>query len=144
MPNAGFKRTFFHSTAVTTGITKKGEISSVRAIPRPRNGRLSSSAKIIPTTKVITTTLTDSTSVGFDEVDEILFAVRGVPVPHGRSDARVEGAGVFVRLLDGAVWPVIPATHARQEAYSIASGLAARIGVGVKQVGAGWSSRDRD
>ncbi len=90
------------------------------------------------------TALTDSSSVAFDEVDEILFAVRGVPVPHGRSDARVEGAGVFVRLLDGAVWPVIPATHARQEAYSIAAGLAARIGVGVKQVGAGWSSRDVD
>lgn len=87
--------------------------------------------------------LTDSTSIPFEDVDEVLFSVRAVPVPHGRADARVEGAAVFVRLLDGAVWPIIPATHARQEAYSIAAGVAARIGVGVKQVGSGWASAER-
>lgn len=81
--------------------------------------------------------LTTSSNIDFDDVDEVLFAQR--KFRPGSSRAEVAGAAVFLRLFDGAVWPVIPATLATREAYNIALGLAQRIGVGVKQVGTGWS-----
>jgi hypothetical protein len=81
--------------------------------------------------------LTTSSNIDFDDIDEVLFAQRKFR-PLG-SRAEVAGAAVFLRLFDGAVWPVIPATLATREAYNIALGLAQRIGVGVKQVGTGWS-----
>lgn len=84
--------------------------------------------------------LAPSSNIGFDEVHEVLYALREVPAAGGR--AQVEGAAVFVRLRDGVVWPIIPATLAKREAYQIALGVAQRIGVGVKQVGAGWRTDD--
>lgn len=83
--------------------------------------------------------LTTSSNIAFDEVREILFAQRAFRLPGTRRGGEVDGAGVFVRLWSGEVWPVIPATLAKQEAYNIALGVAQRIGVGVKQVGSGWS-----
>lgn len=83
--------------------------------------------------------LTTSSNIAFDEVREVLYAQRRFQVPGAREDGRVDGAALFLRLWDGAVWPLIPATLARQDAYTIALGIAQRIGVGVKQVGAGWS-----
>ncbi len=83
--------------------------------------------------------LSDSSNIAFEEVAELLFSRRSFQLPGARGAGRVEGAGVFVRLLDGAVWPVIPATLAQREAYNIALGVAQRIGVGVKQVGSGWT-----
>ena len=81
--------------------------------------------------------LTDSAPIGFEEVDELLFASRRIAPPGSR--ARVDGAGVFIRLLDGAVWPVVPATLDAEGAYRLALGIASRVGVGVKQVGQGWT-----
>ena len=82
--------------------------------------------------------LSESSTIAFDDVHEVLFAIRDVPTGRGR--ALVEGAAVFIRLYDGTVWPVIPATLAKREAYPIALGIAQRLGVGVKQVGSGWRS----
>ena len=53
----------FHSSAFTVGMTKKGEISSTRTMPRPGNGSLTSSASATPSTTVMTITLPISTSV---------------------------------------------------------------------------------
>lgn len=86
--------------------------------------------------------LTESSNIGFADVREVLYAERHFRLPSARTDARVAGAAVFIRLWDGAVWPIIPATLARQEAYAIALGVAQRVGVGVKQVGVGWSDKD--
>jgi hypothetical protein len=60
-------------------------------------------------------------------------------VPGASAGAKVEGAGVFVRLESGAVWPIIPSTFMREEAFSIAMSLARPMMVGVKQVGTGWN-----
>lgn len=86
-------------------------------------------------------TLNSSSNLSFDEAREVLFAQRSFRLPGARDAARVDGAAVFIRLWDGAVWPVIPATLAKREAYNIALGIAQRLRVGVKQVGAGWSDR---
>jgi hypothetical protein len=43
----------FHSSAFTVGITKKGEISSTRTMPRPGNGSLTSRRAAMPITTVI-------------------------------------------------------------------------------------------
>ena len=61
-------------------------------------------------------------------------------LPNGSAAARVPGAGVFLRLLDGSVWPVIPGTFARDRAYGIAQQVARAVGVGIKQVGHGWGA----
>ena len=53
----------FHSSAFTVGITKKGEISSTRTMPRPGKGSFTSSASATPSTTVMTITLPISTSV---------------------------------------------------------------------------------
>ncbi|MFT6399574.1 MAG: hypothetical protein ACJAYU_004343 [Bradymonadia bacterium] len=81
--------------------------------------------------------LTTSSNIDFDDIDEVLFAQR--LFRPNTSRAEVAGAAVFLRLFDGSVWPVIPATMATREAYNIALGVAQRIGVGVKQVGTGWA-----
>jgi hypothetical protein len=86
--------------------------------------------------------LTTSSNIDFDDVHEVLFAQRMFH-PRG-TRAEVSGAAVFLRLFDGAVWPVIPATLATREAYNIALGLAQRIGVGVKQVGKGWADQQAE
>lgn len=82
-----------------------------------------------------------SSNISFDDVYQVLFAQRSFQIPGARTAGRVDGAAVFLRLRDGAVWPVVPATLAKNEAYNIALGVAQRIGVGVKQVGSGWSDR---
>lgn len=81
--------------------------------------------------------LTDSPGIDMREVVEVVYATRHLPIREG-SNARVDGAGVFVRLVDGTVWPVIPSTFARDAAFGIAMRLARAMGVGVKQVGRGW------
>ena len=53
----------FHSSALTVGITKNGEISSTRTMPCPGNGSLTSSAIRMPSTTVIAITLPSSSSV---------------------------------------------------------------------------------
>lgn len=85
--------------------------------------------------------LTTSSNIAYEDVREVLFAQRLFRLPGARESARVDGAAVFVRLWDGAVWPLIPATLAKREAYNIALGVAQRLNVGVKQVGSGWSDR---
>ena len=82
--------------------------------------------------------LADSANRHFDEADEVLFAVRRQPEGLGSGRARLEGAGVFVRFLDGSVWPVIPWTAERDDAFSIAVRMAQLMQIGVKQVGLGW------
>jgi hypothetical protein len=53
----------FHSSALTAGMTKNGEISSTRTMPRPGKGSFTSSASSTPNTTVITITLPISSSV---------------------------------------------------------------------------------
>ena len=53
----------FHSSALAVGMTKKGEISSTRTMPRPGNGSLTSSARATPSTTVIAITEPSSDSV---------------------------------------------------------------------------------
>lgn len=74
----------------------------------------------------------------FEEVVEVLYALRDVPLPGARRNVNLLGAAVHVRCVDGDVWTVVPATHDREGAFAAASRLALRLGVGVKQVGAGW------
>lgn len=87
--------------------------------------------------------LSEAPNVSFDEVREVLFALRQAPAQPGGPE--LESAAVFLRLVDGAVWPVIPSTLAKDDAYRIAVGVGQRVGVRVKQVGQGWSdSATRD
>lgn len=83
--------------------------------------------------------LSESTPIDFGEVEQILFATRRIPSAAAHQRGGIEAAGVFVRLWDGTVWPIIPATLDRERAFSIAGRVATLVGVGVKQVGAGWS-----
>ena len=41
---------FFHTSALTVGMTKNGAITSRRTMPRPKNGWSSSSASSVPPT----------------------------------------------------------------------------------------------
>jgi hypothetical protein len=59
----GFIIMCFHSSAFTVGMTKKGEISSSRTMPRPGKGSLISSASAMPPTTVMTITLPSSSRV---------------------------------------------------------------------------------
>ncbi|MNT62407.1 hypothetical protein D3C72_2001260 [compost metagenome] len=54
---------FFHISAFTVGMTKNGEISSTRTMPRPANGSLMSSAIAMPNTTVMRITLPSSKMV---------------------------------------------------------------------------------
>ena len=87
--------------------------------------------------------ISESPEIEMDDVIEVLYELRSVQLPGGARTSDVEGAGVFLRLVDGTVWPVVPSTLDQETAYRTALGIAHRIGVGVKQVGAGWSS-ERD
>ena len=53
----------FHSNALTAGMTKKGEISSTRTMPRPGKGSLTSNASSTPPMMVMRMTLPISISV---------------------------------------------------------------------------------
>lgn len=83
--------------------------------------------------------LSESVPIEFNEVEQVLFATRRIKPPalHGRGS--IEASGVFIRLLDGTVWPIIPSTLDRESAFAIAGRVASLVGVGVKQVGSGWS-----
>ena len=59
----GFIIMCFHSSALTAGMTKKGEISSTRTMPRPGKGSFTSSASSTPSTTVMTITLPIKSSV---------------------------------------------------------------------------------
>lgn len=59
----GFIIMFFHSRALTVGMTKNGEISRMRTSPRPASGSLISKAISVPATTVIPITLLSSTMV---------------------------------------------------------------------------------
>ena len=63
MPNTGFSIVVFHSSAAAAGMTRKGAISSVRQMPRPRNLRSTSSAQASPTTTEHSTAPTVSSTV---------------------------------------------------------------------------------
>lgn len=83
--------------------------------------------------------LSGSVPIEIDQVSEVIYATRAIAVPGASAGAKVDGAGVFVRLESGAVWPVIPSTFMREEAFSIAMAIARPMMVGVKQVGSGWN-----
>ena len=59
----GFIIMCFHSRALTAGMTKKGEISSTRTMPRPGKGSFTRRASSTPSTTVMSTTLPISSSV---------------------------------------------------------------------------------
>lgn len=79
-------------------------------------------------------------SIAFEDVVEVVYALREVPLPGRGRQPRLLGAGVYLRTVDGLISPVVGSTHAREAAFAAASALALRIGVGVKQVGVGWGS----
>lgn len=83
--------------------------------------------------------LAASIPIELDQVSEVIYATRQIAVPGASAGAKVDGAGVFVRLESGAVWPIIPATFMREEAFAIAMAVARPMMVGVKQVGTGWN-----
>lgn len=86
------------------------------------------------------TDLFESPPIPIEDVRQVLYSLRSVELPAARRGTRVEAAGVFVRLVDGSVWPVMSGTLQTESAYRIAQGLATRLGVTVKQVGRGWSN----
>ena len=59
----GFIIMFFHISALTVGMTKNGEISSTRTMPRPAKGSLMSSAIAMPNTTVMRITLPSNSTV---------------------------------------------------------------------------------
>ena len=63
MPLTGFMNMFFHTSAETVGITKKGAITMMRMMPFPNIGRSRSKANRMPPITVITRTPPTSTSV---------------------------------------------------------------------------------
>lgn len=84
-----------------------------------------------------------SKNIYFNEIKEIIFAIRKTNVPGAPSKVGVEGAGVFIRLYSGTVWPVIPSTLKRDRAYNIAVQIAKKTHVGVKQVGLQWAEQGK-
>ncbi len=73
-----------------------------------------------------------------DGVAEVLFARRSPRISTTSAAQAGEGAGVFVRFHDGAVWPIIPSTARVEEAFAVARTVAEAARVKVKQVGRGW------
>ena len=59
----GFIIMFFHSSALTVGMTKKGEINRMRTSPRPASGSLISRAMSTPKTTVMPITLPSNSRV---------------------------------------------------------------------------------
>ena len=62
-PETGFIRRFFHTSAETVGMMKKGAITIRRTMPWPKIGLSRSSASSVPSTTVMMSTDPTSTSV---------------------------------------------------------------------------------
>ena len=71
---------------------------------------------------------------------EVLFARRRVVVSDGGVPSDV--AGVFLRLQDGAVWPVASGVRDHSTAFTSARAIARFLRVPLKQVGWGWSGNE--
>jgi hypothetical protein len=73
------------------------------------------------------------------EVDELLFALREVPIDAGRPRSiKIDVWATYIRLLDGEVLPVIEASLDHDRTFRVATFLADAFDVGIKQVGKGW------
>ena len=74
------------------------------------------------------------------EVDELLFAMRDVPVRQSaRSNVSIHGFALYVRMMDEEdLVPVIEACLDHDRTYKVARFLSEAFGVGIKQVGKGW------
>ena len=62
-PLTGFMNMFFHTSAETVGMTKKGAITRMRTMPCPNIGWSISSASAMPPTTVISSTPPTSSKV---------------------------------------------------------------------------------
>jgi hypothetical protein len=71
---------------------------------------------------------------------EVLFARRRVVVSGGGVPSDV--AGVFLRLSDGAVWPIASGVRDHGTAFTSARAIARFLRVPLKQVGWGWGGAD--
>ena len=87
---------------------------------------------------------TNGSGTGFvewevSEVDELLFAMREVPLegvyPKG---VTVDGFALYVRLFDGTLVPAIEACFDHDRTFKVARFLSEAFDVGIKQVGKGW------
>jgi hypothetical protein len=73
------------------------------------------------------------------EVDELLFAMRGVPIEGARpQNVSVDGFSLYVRMRDGELVPVVEASFDQDRTFKAAQFLADAFNVGIKQVGKGW------
>jgi hypothetical protein len=50
----------------------------------------------------------------------------------------METFGVFIRLRDGRVWPVVPMLDDQKAAFQAANMISRRVEARVKQVGVNW------
>ena len=75
------------------------------------------------------------------EVDELLFAMRDVPV-HSRltRGVSVDGFAVYVRMAEGDLVPVVEGCFDHARTFRVAKFLSEAFDVGIKQVGKGWRS----
>lgn len=74
-------------------------------------------------------------SADSSEVDEVLFATRRRWLDERSS---METFGVFIRLRDGRVWPVVPMLDDQKAAFQAANMISRRVEARVKQVGVNW------
>lgn len=91
-----------------------------------------------------TTKSTNGSGSGFvewdvDEVDELLFAMREVPLGSTLpKDVSIDGFALYVRMLDGNLIPVVEACFDQDRTFKTARFLSEAFDVGIKQVGKGW------
>lgn len=71
---------------------------------------------------------------------EVLFARRRVVLSNAGVPSDV--AGVFLRLHDGAVWPVASGVRDHSTAFTSARAIARFLRIPLKQVGWGWSGKE--
>ena len=74
-PKVELKIWFFQSRPATTGMIRKGVMSSVRAMPRPKNWRSSRSARPVPTSSDRSTAAVRHEHGDHDRVEEELVGV---------------------------------------------------------------------
>lgn len=79
--------------------------------------------------------------IGIDEVDELLYAMREVPVDESNPrSVSVDAFAVYIRTFDGEVIGVVDACLDHDTSFRVARSLASMLNVGVKQVGKGWKA----
>jgi hypothetical protein len=71
------------------------------------------------------------------DVEQVLYARRRVQEPSGAVSRSV--AGLFVRFIDGSVWPLAAGVRNEEQAWRVGQAFARALHVPMKEVGRGWS-----